>query len=43
MDRMAAGLAKRIFTLAWLTVPPIGFAELSKLVAKPSPAEAIHA
>ena len=27
-----AGLAKRIFTLAWLTVPPIGFAELSKLV-----------
>ncbi|MBT9597154.1 MAG: arsenical pump-driving ATPase [Vitreoscilla sp.] len=32
MDRMAAGLAKRIFSLAWLTVPPIGLAELSKLV-----------
>jgi arsenite-transporting ATPase len=43
MQRMTAGLAKRIFTLAWLTVPPIGFAELSKLVAKPLLAEAIHA
>jgi len=29
--RMEAGLAKRIFTLPWLTVPPIGFAELTKL------------
>lgn len=36
MERMATGLAKRIFTLPWLTVPPIGFAELSKLVAKPN-------
>jgi arsenite/tail-anchored protein-transporting ATPase len=35
--------AKRIFTLPWLTVPPIGFAELSKLVSKPSTAAAIHA
>src|SRR5678816_112093 len=26
------------FTLPWLTVPPIGFAELSKLVTKPSAA-----
>ena len=40
MDRMASGLAKRIFTLAWLTVPPIGFAELSALVSKPSAVEA---
>jgi len=40
MDRMAAGLAKRIFMLAWLPVPPIGFAELSKLVVKRSPAAA---
>jgi arsenite-transporting ATPase len=40
---MAAGLAKRLFTLAWLTIPPIGFAELSKLVSKTSPAEAAHA
>jgi len=36
MERMAAGLAKRIYTLAWLTVPPIGCAELSRLVASPS-------
>jgi len=43
LERMAIGLAKRIFTLAWLTVPPIGFVKLSKLVAKPSSAEAIHA
>jgi arsenite-transporting ATPase len=31
--RMSAGLAKRLFTLPWLTVPPIGFTELSKLVS----------
>jgi len=40
MERMAAGLAKRVFTLPWLTVPPIGFAELSKLVSKPPAATA---
>ena len=40
MDRLAAGLAKRVFTIPWLIVPPIGFTELSKLVAKPSHAEA---
>jgi len=43
VERMTAGLAKRVFTLPWLTVPPIGFAELSQLVGKPSPAQAIHA
>jgi arsenite-transporting ATPase len=43
MDRMASGLAKRMFTLPWLTVPPIGFAELSKLVVKPLLNEATHA
>jgi arsenite/tail-anchored protein-transporting ATPase len=32
MQRMEAGLAKRIFALPWLTVPPIGFVELAKLV-----------
>jgi len=37
MERMAAGLTTRLFTLPWLTVPPIGFAELSKLVSKPAP------
>ena len=40
IKRMAEGLAKRMFTLPWLTVPPIGFAELSKLVSKPSAAAA---
>jgi arsenite-transporting ATPase len=40
---MSSGLAKRIFTLAWLTVPPIGFAELSKLVSKASAPGATHA
>jgi arsenite-transporting ATPase len=32
IERLAAGLAKRIFTVPWLTAPPIGFGELSKLV-----------
>jgi arsenite-transporting ATPase len=31
--RMADGLARRLFTVPWLAVPPIGVAELSKLVA----------
>ena len=34
MERMSAGLAKRIFMLPWLTRPPIGFVELSKLVSE---------
>jgi arsenite-transporting ATPase len=33
LERMSCGLAKRIFTLPWLTRPPIGFVELSKLVS----------
>jgi arsenite-transporting ATPase len=33
MERLSAGLAKRIFILPWLTLPPIGFDELSKLVS----------
>jgi arsenite-transporting ATPase len=43
MKRMAGGLARRTFTLPWLTTPPIGFAELSRLVGKPSCAEATPA
>jgi arsenite/tail-anchored protein-transporting ATPase len=43
MERMANGLAKRTFTMPWLTVPPIGFAELSKLVSKAAHAVAAHA
>ena len=33
MDRMSAGLAKRLFVVPWLTVAPIGFDGLSPLVA----------
>ena len=36
IERMSAGLAKRLFTLPWLTVPPIGCVELSKLVRSPT-------
>ena len=32
MARMSSGLAQRLFTVPWLTRPPIGFVELSKLV-----------
>lgn len=39
IDRMAAGLAARMFTVPWLTVPPIGLAELSKLAGASSPVE----
>jgi len=35
MARMAAGLAKRSFIVPWLTRPPIGGAELAKLVNGP--------
>jgi arsenite-transporting ATPase len=42
MKRLSAGLAKRIFTLPWLTRPPIGFAELSGLVAEKCPAPTAH-
>lgn len=43
MQRMATGLAKRIFTLPWLTVPPIGFTELSRLVGRTPAGVAEHA
>jgi arsenite-transporting ATPase len=42
-ERTAEGLATRLFTIPWLTVPPIGFAQLSKLVVGASRAEATHA
>lgn len=35
MERLAAGLARRMFTIPWLTTPPIGFAALSALIRKP--------
>jgi arsenite/tail-anchored protein-transporting ATPase len=34
MERMSAGLAKRLFILPWLIRPPIGFVELSRLVTR---------
>jgi hypothetical protein len=40
MERLRAGMAKRLFTLPWLTRPPIGFTELSKLVTGQHNAEA---
>ena len=38
MERLAAGLARRMFTIPWLTTPPIGFVALSALIRKPSAA-----
>jgi arsenite-transporting ATPase len=32
IERIAAGLARRLYTLPWLTRPPIGLEALSKLV-----------
>lgn len=40
IDRIASGLARRIFTIAWLTTPPVGIAALSTLVSKGSAAAA---
>lgn len=34
MARMSGGLARRLFTVPWLTRPPIGFVELSRLVRR---------
>ncbi len=42
IERMSAGLAKRLFTLPWLTVAPIGIIELSKLARETAPAAALH-
>ncbi len=32
IDRMGAGLAERLYAVPWLTVPPVGRTELSRLV-----------
>jgi len=40
IERMGTGLARRMFMLPWLNVPPIGAAELSKLVLVARPAAA---
>ncbi len=36
IERLSAGLARRLYALPWLSVPPIGLAELSKLVRAPA-------
>ena len=44
MARMAAGLAQRRVILPWLTSPPVGFVELSRLVrhgSRPAAAQAV--
>ncbi|MGM9488710.1 arsenical pump-driving ATPase [Ideonella sp. YS5] len=43
IDRMSAGLARRLFALPWLPVPPVGLGELSKLVCTPVAVSAVHA
>ena len=37
IERLSGGLAKRLFALLGLTVPPIGFVELSKLAKADKP------
>jgi arsenite-transporting ATPase len=34
MERISAGLARRLFTLPWLAVPPVGRGELTRLVSR---------
>ena len=43
IKRMSAGLTQRLFPLPWLTVPPIGFAAVSKLACHTTTAIAVHA
>lgn len=36
IERLSAGLARRLYALPWLTVPPVGLGELSRLVCTPA-------
>ena len=36
IDRLSAGLARRLFALPWLAVPPVGLGPLSQLVSPSS-------
>lgn len=38
IERLSTGLARRLHALPWLPVPPIGLAELSRLVSATAPA-----
>ncbi len=42
IERMPDGLSGRVFTMSWLTMPPIGFAELFKLASDAAPVHAAH-
>lgn len=37
IERLKAGLARRLYALPWLAAPPVGLGELSKLVGTPFP------
>lgn len=37
IERMSAGLARRLYALPWLATPPIGLSELAALVRAPAP------
>jgi arsenite/tail-anchored protein-transporting ATPase len=41
IERMSAGLTQRLYALPWLSVPPIGLSELSKLVCVTAPAATV--
>jgi arsenite-transporting ATPase len=43
IERVCAGLARRLYALPWRAVPPIGLDELSKLVSTAAPAAAVTA
>jgi len=38
IERMSAGLARRLYALPWMATPPIGLNELAALVRAPAPA-----
>jgi len=43
IERLSAGLARRLYALPWLAMPPIGLDALSKLVRAPATAAAVAA
>jgi arsenite-transporting ATPase len=38
IERLSAGLARRLYVLPWLAVPPVGLDRLARLVGAPAPA-----
>jgi arsenite-transporting ATPase len=39
IERLSAGLARRLYVLPWLAVPPVGLDRLARLVGAPAPAD----